>query len=173
MQDTLSEGTARATQLAPSAVTASAVGGSANRSVVGRVSPTTSAASNAAQSLAPRRAPRRRRDSGAPTWANSRRLHTAGPPVVYRSGILCPTLLAPPGRAMRARRRKVARPDRVSGNEARSPPARSVCFPHPVRMSSPGVRAAAEKVCLEIYNEYARLGKPDSLPTHARASEGW
>ena len=42
---------------APSAVTASAVGGSANRSVVGRVSPTTSAASNAAQSLAPRRAP--------------------------------------------------------------------------------------------------------------------
>jgi hypothetical protein len=63
MQDTLSEGTARATQLAPSAVTASAVGGSANRSVVGRVSPTTSAASNAAQSLAPRRAPRRRRDS--------------------------------------------------------------------------------------------------------------
>ena len=41
MQDTLSEGTACATQLAPSAVTASAVGGSANRSVVGRVSPTT------------------------------------------------------------------------------------------------------------------------------------
>ena len=54
MQDTLPEGTARATQLAPSAVTASAVGGSANRSVVGRVSPTTSGSSNAAQSLAPR-----------------------------------------------------------------------------------------------------------------------
>jgi len=34
MQDTLSEGTARAAQLAPSAVTASAVGGSATRSVV-------------------------------------------------------------------------------------------------------------------------------------------
>ena len=45
MQDTLSEGTARATQLAPSAVTASAVGGSANRSVVGRVSPTTRSSS--------------------------------------------------------------------------------------------------------------------------------
>ena len=34
MQDTLSEGTARAAQLAPSAVTTSAVGGSATRSVV-------------------------------------------------------------------------------------------------------------------------------------------
>jgi len=34
MQDTLPEGTARAAQLAPSAVTASAVGGSATRSVV-------------------------------------------------------------------------------------------------------------------------------------------
>eukprot|EP00964_Phaeocystis_antarctica_P045355 scaffold26100_cov30-Phaeocystis_antarctica.AAC.1 len=34
MQDTLSERTARAAQLAPSAVTASAVGGSATRSVV-------------------------------------------------------------------------------------------------------------------------------------------
>ena len=45
--------------------------------------------------------------------------------------ILCPTVLAPPGLAMRARRRKVLRPDRVSGNEARSPPARSACLPHP------------------------------------------
>ena len=45
MQDTLSEGTARAAQLAPSAVTASAVGGSATRSVVDRVSPTTSGSS--------------------------------------------------------------------------------------------------------------------------------
>ena len=50
MQGTLSEGTARAAQLAPSAVTASAVGGSATRRVVGRVSPTTSGSSNAAQS---------------------------------------------------------------------------------------------------------------------------
>ena len=45
MQHTLSEGTARAAQLAPSAVTASAVGGSATRGVVGRVSPTTSGSS--------------------------------------------------------------------------------------------------------------------------------
>ena len=45
MWDTLSEGTARAAQLAPSAVTASAVGGSATRSVVDRVSPTTSGSS--------------------------------------------------------------------------------------------------------------------------------
>jgi hypothetical protein len=56
MQDTLPEGTPHAqgaTQLAPSAVTAGAVGGSANRSVVGRVSPTMSGSSNAAQSPAP------------------------------------------------------------------------------------------------------------------------
>ena len=46
MQGTLSEGTARAAQLAPSAVTASAVGGSATRGVVGRVSPTTSGSSS-------------------------------------------------------------------------------------------------------------------------------
>jgi hypothetical protein len=38
MQDTLSEGTARTAQLAPSAVTAGAVGGPATRGVVGRVS---------------------------------------------------------------------------------------------------------------------------------------
>ena len=44
MQDTLSEGTARAAQLAPSAVTTSAVPGSATRSVVRRLfSPTTAA----------------------------------------------------------------------------------------------------------------------------------
>ena len=48
-----SERTARAAQLAPSAVTASAVGGSATRSVVGRVSPRTSGSSNAAQSPGP------------------------------------------------------------------------------------------------------------------------
>ena len=44
MQDTLSEGTARAAQLAPSAATAGAVGGPATRGVVGRVSPKTSGA---------------------------------------------------------------------------------------------------------------------------------
>jgi hypothetical protein len=68
MQHTLPEGTARlltarATQLAPSAVTASAVEGSANRSVVCRVSSTTSGSSNAAQShwildAAPKKTPR-------------------------------------------------------------------------------------------------------------------
>jgi hypothetical protein len=45
MQDTLSEGTARAAQLAPSAATAGAVGGPATRGVVGRVSPKTSGSS--------------------------------------------------------------------------------------------------------------------------------
>ena len=58
-----------------------------------------------------------------------------------------------PGRAIRARRRKVLRRDRVSGDEARSPPARSVRFPHPVPMSSRGVRAAAKKVCREIWSK--------------------
>jgi len=52
MQDTLSEGTARAAQLAPSAVTASAVGGSATRRVVGRVSPTTSGSSRSTRDRA-------------------------------------------------------------------------------------------------------------------------
>ena len=47
MWDTLSEGTARAAQLAPSAVTAGAVGGSATRGVVGRVSSTKGGSSNA------------------------------------------------------------------------------------------------------------------------------
>jgi len=50
MQDTLPEGTARATQRSLPAQ----VGGSANRSVVGRVSPRKSGSSNAAQSLASR-----------------------------------------------------------------------------------------------------------------------
>ena len=52
MQDTLFEGTARAAQLAPSAVTASAVGGSATRGVVGRVSPTTSGSSRSTRDCA-------------------------------------------------------------------------------------------------------------------------
>ena len=52
MWDTLSEGTARAAQLAPSAVTASAVGGSATRGVVGRVSPTTSGSSRSTRDCA-------------------------------------------------------------------------------------------------------------------------
>ena len=51
---------------------------------------------------------------------------------------------------MRARRRKLLRPHRVSADEARSPSARSASSPHPVRMSQRGVRAAAEKACLEI-----------------------
>ena len=31
--------------------------------------------------------------------------------------------------------------------------ARSACFPHPVQMSQRGVRAAAVKACLVIYND--------------------
>ena len=54
---------------------------------------------------------------------------------------------------MRARRRKVLRPDRVSTHEARSPLARLACFRHPVRMSQPPMRAAAEKAYLENYND--------------------
>ena len=52
MQDTLSEGTARAAQLAPSAVTAGAVGGPATRGVVGRVSPTTRGSSRSTRDCA-------------------------------------------------------------------------------------------------------------------------
>jgi hypothetical protein len=53
MQDTLSEGTARAAQLAPSAVTASAVGRSATRSVVADcLSPTTSDSSRSTRDRA-------------------------------------------------------------------------------------------------------------------------
>ena len=37
--------------------------------------------------------------------------------------------------------------------EARSPPARSAFFSHPVQMSSRGKSTAAEKACLEIYND--------------------
>ena len=73
---------------------------------------------------------------------------------------------------MRARRRKVLRPDRVWGNEVRSPPARSVCFKHPVRMSSPGVRAAAQKVWLEIYNDESWYTYHPSDARAVRAQRG-
>ena len=43
------------------------------------------------------------------------------------------------------------RPDRDPTAEARSPPARSACFSHPVQMSQRGMRAAAVKACLVIY----------------------
>eukprot|EP00964_Phaeocystis_antarctica_P088076 scaffold56008_cov65-Phaeocystis_antarctica.AAC.2 len=46
---------------------------------------------------------------------------------------------------MCGRRQKVLRPDRDPTAEARSPPARSACFSHPVQMSQRGVRAAAVK----------------------------
>ena len=64
MQDTLSEGTARAAQLAPSAATAGAVGGPATRGVVGRVSPKTSGSSRSTRDYtALEAAARLRRDS--------------------------------------------------------------------------------------------------------------
>ena len=50
-------------------------------------------------------------------------------------------------------RRKVLRLYRHPTAEARSPPARSARFPHPVQVSQRGVRAAAVKACLVIYND--------------------
>ena len=38
-------------------------------------------------------------------------------------------------------------------DEARSPPARSACFPHPVQMSQRGVRAAVQKAHLVVYHD--------------------
>ena len=37
--------------------------------------------------------------------------------------------------------------------KARSPPARSACFPHPVRRKPPGRSVAAQEAPLEIYND--------------------
>ena len=54
----------------------------------------------------------------------------------------------PDGRARS--RRKVLRLYRHPTAEARSPPARSARFPHPVQVSQRGVRAAAVKACLVI-----------------------
>ena len=104
--------------------------------------------------------------------ANSHRLHVASRPVVYRLGHYGPNRVAASQMAARARRRKVLRPDRVSGDEARSPPARSACFPHPVRTSQRGVRAAAEKVYLEIYNDENTMTYSVSDVASRRASPG-
>jgi hypothetical protein len=65
-----------------------------------------------------------------------------------------------PGRAMRARRRKELRPDRVSGNEARSPPARSACFAHPAAGWLLGSRIVVLVDLLEIYNDLSYLIYP-------------
>ena len=81
---------------------------------------------------------------------------------MYRLGHYGPNRVATSQMAARARRRKVFRPDRVSGDEARSLPARSACFAHPVRMNQRGVRAAAEKVCLEIYNDDSVMATADA-----------
>ena len=65
---------------------------------------------------------------------------------------------------MCGRRQKVLRPDRDPTAEARSPPARSACFSHPVQMSQRGVRAAA----LGLTNFASR---PRSLDRRRSASE--
>ena len=93
-----------------------------------------------------------RRDPGL--HSNTGRLHTANYPVVYRPGVLGLTILAHRGWPCAPERQKVLRLDRDPTAEARSPPARSACsFSHPVQMSQRGVRAAAAKACLVIYND--------------------
>ena len=57
------------------------------------------------------------------------------------------------GLAMRARERGALRPNRVPVTEAGSPPARSACFPHPVRRKARGRSVAAQEAPLEIYND--------------------
>ena len=57
--------------------------------------------------------------------------------------------------AMRARERGALRPNRVPVTEARSPPGRSACFPHPVRRKSRGRSVAAQEAPSEIM-----FGKP-------------
>ena len=53
------------------------------------------------------------------------------------------------------------RPDRDPTAEARSPPARSACFSHPVQMSQRGVRAAAVKAYLVIYKDKVAIKQGD------------
>ena len=72
-----------------------------------------------------------RRDPVVHSRLISGRLHTASYPVVYRSGILDRTVLAPPGMAARARTREVLRPDRDLATEARSPPTQMSCGVEP------------------------------------------
>ena len=57
------------------------------------------------------------------------------------------------GLAMRAQKRKVLRPDRAPVGKARSPPARSACFPHPVQRKARGRSVAKQEAPLEIYND--------------------
>ena len=89
---------------------------------------------------------------------------------MYRSGVLGLTHFGAPGMAIGA-----AESERCSGRigrdptaEARSPPARSACFPHPVQMSHRGVRAAAAKACLVIYDDH--IACVDSKPRRNESS---
>ena len=66
-------------------------------------------------------------------------------------------------------RRKVLRLYRHPTAEARSPPARSACFPHPVQVSQRSVRAAVQKAYLVVY---CRTTKQTSLWCNMYGSPG-
>ena len=93
---------------------------------------------------------------------------------IRRSGL---NHVGAPGMAMCGRRQKVLRPDRDPTAEARSPPARSACFSHPVQMS----QRARSRRCgeglhsnLQRPNYYSSAGRPPALRSrfpHTRARE--
>ena len=56
--------------------------------------------------------------------------------------------------------------------KARSPPARSACFPHPVRRKPPGRSVAAQEAPLEIYNDETTYTYSPPFERAGRASYG-
>ena len=91
-------------------------------------------------------------------------LNTTGLSVIRQLSFLGRVHLAPHGMAMRARKRKVLRPDRAPVGKARSPPARSACFPHPVQRKARGRSVAKQEAPLGIYN--------DEQPDHVQLMPG-
>ena len=70
--------------------------------------------------------------------------------------VLGRTVLAPPGMAARARRRKVLRPDRPPKANARSPPDQMDCFSSPAPRWLLGLRTVVLLALLVIYNDKFR-----------------
>ena len=96
-------------------------------------------------------------------------LNTTGLSVIRQLSFLGRVHLAPHGMAMRARKRKVLRPDRAPVGKARSPPARSACFPHPVQRKARGRSVAKQEAPLGIYNDEHSQITCNSGATYARA----
>ena len=95
-------------------------------------------------------------------------LNTTGLSVIRQLSFLGRVHLAPHGMAMRARKRKVLRPDRAPVGKARSPPARSACFPHPVQRKARGRSVAKQEAPLGIYNDE----QPDHVQLRCNLCQG-